>query len=92
MRRALVRLIPLVALALAGACSHHPTFGRPMPRDTVPTTKEQPKPKESPKHPERPADPYQGIERGASSEPSRSPTTPPNANAADKREAVGLPD
>jgi hypothetical protein len=74
MRPALVRLIPLVALVLAGACSHHPTFGRPMPQDTVPTTKERPEPKEKPKDPRRPPDGYQGLERGASDEVIRSPS------------------
>jgi hypothetical protein len=64
MRPALVRLIPLVALVLAGACSHHPTFGRPMPQDTIPTTKERPEPKEKAKDPRRPPDGYQGLERG----------------------------
>jgi hypothetical protein len=38
MRPALVRLIPLLIL-LTGACSRHPTYGRPVPRDTLPTTK-----------------------------------------------------
>jgi hypothetical protein len=39
MSRALVHLVPLL-LALSAACSRHATYGRPMPRDTVPTTKE----------------------------------------------------
>lgn len=37
MRNATLLLL-LVAL-LAGACSRHPTYGRPTPRDTVPNTK-----------------------------------------------------
>jgi hypothetical protein len=43
------RLVTLAILALAGgACSRHPTHGRPMPRDTVPTTKAPPEPNAPP--------------------------------------------
>jgi hypothetical protein len=40
MRPPLVRLTPLLILLLSGACSRHPSYGRPTPRDTVPTTTE----------------------------------------------------
>ena len=39
MNRALTCLLPLL-LVLAAGCSRHATYGRPMPRDTLPTTKE----------------------------------------------------
>jgi hypothetical protein len=54
MRPALVRLTPLLILLLAGACSRHPTYGRPVPRDTLPATK-APESLESP--PNRPWSP-----------------------------------
>jgi hypothetical protein len=39
MLRTRIRLAPLVLILLA-ACSRHATYGRPLPRDTVPTTNE----------------------------------------------------
>lgn len=39
MNRRLLYLVPLL-LALSMGCSRHATYGRPMPRDTVPTTEE----------------------------------------------------
>jgi hypothetical protein len=48
MRNATVLLL-VVALAM-GACSRHPTYGQPAPRDTMPTTKApgSPEPKMDP--------------------------------------------
>jgi hypothetical protein len=57
MRLAFACLTLLLLTGLSAACSHRPTYGRPMPRDTVPTTKEPPNPKSTPTHPERPPDP-----------------------------------
>jgi hypothetical protein len=39
MARILVLLVP-VLLALSAGCSRHATYGRPMPRDTLPSSKE----------------------------------------------------
>ena len=39
MTRTLAHLIPIL-LALSAGCSRHATYGRPMPRDTMPSTKE----------------------------------------------------
>ena len=39
MKRTLVLIIPML-LVLSAACSRHATYGRPTPRDTLPTTKE----------------------------------------------------
>jgi len=54
MRRPFIHLVPLLILAIGGACSRHPTYGRPMPRDTVPTTKEPNNPKPDRKAPTQP--------------------------------------
>jgi hypothetical protein len=34
------RVIPVLLLVTAGACSRHATYGRPAPRDTLPADKE----------------------------------------------------
>jgi hypothetical protein len=57
MRMPLMYLSLFLLMGLSGACSHRPTYGRPMARDTVPTTKEPPNPKATPTNPERPPDP-----------------------------------
>jgi hypothetical protein len=48
------QVIPILLLVVVGACSHNPTYGRPMPRDTVPTTKEPVTPEPEAKHPRQP--------------------------------------
>ena len=39
MTRTLVYLVPIL-LALSAGCHKHPTYGRPTPRDSAPTTNE----------------------------------------------------
>ena len=43
-------LVLVVAALVTGACSRHPTYGQPTPRDTIPTTKatDSPEPKTDP--------------------------------------------
>lgn len=40
MRGFLSQLTPMLLLILAGACSHHPVYGRPTPRTKEPATRE----------------------------------------------------
>ena len=48
------QIIPVLLLVVAGACSHNPTYGRPMPRDTVTTAKEPVNPEPDAKNPRQP--------------------------------------
>ena len=54
MRSLSCRTIPILLLLVAGACSRSPTYGRPMPRDTVPATSEPEDPDPEVKDPREP--------------------------------------